>query len=159
MIQYCIIKHMDLNAFLALNLPIIVKLTLSIFLGAIIGIERTLANKMAGLRTYAFVSLGSCLFIITSILVTEDFTGLTNFDPLRVAAAIIMGIGFLCGAQIIYHDNKLVGMTTAAGMWVATGIGIAIGFGYFTLAVVSTILTIFVFSTLWEIEERFRKEE
>lgn len=150
---------MDLQTFLAINLPMVLKLALSILLGGAIGVERTMANKMAGLRTYAFVSLGSCLFIITSILVTEDFIGITNFDPLRVAAAIIMGIGFLGGAQIIYHDNKLEGVTTAAGMWVATGIGIAIGFGYFTLAIISTILTIFIFSTLWDVEERFKKAD
>jgi len=150
---------MDLENFLATNLPIVIKLALAIVLGGAIGIERTRANKMAGLRTYAFVSLGSCLFIITSMLVTADFIGVTNFDPLRVAAAIIMGIGFLCGAQIIYHDNKLIGVTTAAGMWVATGIGIAIGFGYFTLAIISTILTIFIFSTLWDVEASFKKKD
>ncbi|MEK7567484.1 MAG: MgtC/SapB family protein [Patescibacteria group bacterium] len=148
-----------LETFLAFNIPIFIKLTLAILLGGLIGVERTLANKMAGLRTYAFVSLGSCLLVIISILTTSQFFNVTNFDPLRVASAIIMGIGFICGGAIIYHDNRLLGLTTAAGMWVASGIGVAVGFGYFTLAIMTTVLTLFIFSTLWEVEEKFKKNE
>ena len=95
------------ESFLANNLQLFIQLIVATFLGGVIGIERTLANKVAGLRTYAFVSLGSCLLIIISTLVTNDFIGVTTFDPLRVAAAIIMGVGFLCGGIIVYHENKL----------------------------------------------------
>jgi putative Mg2+ transporter-C (MgtC) family protein len=144
--------------FLIVYLPILNKLLLAIFLGSAIGIERTLANKMAGMRTYAFVSLGSALFIIIGQIISSEYTGIVSLDPLmRLASSIIMGIGFLCGGLIIYHDNKLFGLTTAAGMWVATGIGIAVGFGLYMVAIFSTILTIFVFSTLWDVEQKVQK--
>ncbi len=148
-----------LESFFAFNIPLLIKLLLAILLGGLIGVERTMANKMAGLRTYAFVSLGSCLLIIISSLTTDNFVSVTDFDPLRIAAAIVMGIGFICGGAIIYHDNRLSGLTTAAGMWVASGIGVAVGFGYFSLAIMTTVLTLFIFSTLWEVEEKFKKSE
>jgi putative Mg2+ transporter-C (MgtC) family protein len=144
--------------YLTTNLPLIIKLVTAVGLGAIIGAERTLSHKMVGMRTYAFVSLGSCLLVIISLLATERFIGFTNFDPMRMAAGIVMGIGFLCGGIIIYHDNRVVGVTTAAGMWVANGIGIAVAFGYYTIAVMTTLLTLFIFSTLWGVEEKLRHD-
>jgi len=146
-----------MEAFVATNLPIIIKLLVAVLLGAAIGTERTMANKMAGFRTYAFVALGACLLTIISQMALLQYGNPDVGDPLRVAAAIVMGIGFLCGGLIIYHDNKLLGLTTAAGMWVATGIGIAVGFGYFTVAVISAILCWFIFSTMWEFEEKVRE--
>ncbi len=144
--------------YLTFNLPLIIKLLLAVGLGAVIGTERTLAHKMAGMRTYAFVSLGSCLLVLISLLATKEFIGFTNFDPMRMAAGIVMGIGFLCGGIIIYHNDRIIGVTTAAGLWVANGIGIAVAFGYFTIAIVTTILALFIFSTLWGVEEQMRKE-
>lgn len=144
--------------FLATNLPFLIKLSVAIFLGGLLGIERTIAHKTAGLRTYAIVSLGSCLLIITADLAMLKY-GFGGVNPLYVMAAIATGIGFLCGGVIIYHENKLEGLTTAAGMWVASSIGIAVGFGYFALATITTLLTIFMFSSLvWEVEHKFRNE-
>ncbi len=126
------------------------------FLGGFLGIERTIAHKTAGLRTYSIVSLGSCLFIIASIMAMEQFPQ-GGVNPLYVMAAIATGIGFLCGGVIIYHENKLEGLTTAAGMWVSAGVGITVGFGYFTLATMATILTIFMFSELlWDVESKLK---
>lgn len=148
-----------METFLATNIPIFIKLAVALLLGAAIGTERTLANKMAGVRTYAFVALGACLLTIISQLALAQYGNPEGADPLRVAAAIVMGIGFLCGGLIIYHENKLLGLTTAAGMWVATGVGIAVGFGYFTLAVITSALCLFIFSTMWEFEEKVRKSD
>jgi len=146
------------STFLLFNLPLIIKLLVATALGAVIGVQRTLSHKMAGMRTYAFVSLGSCLLVLISLLATKDFIGISNFDPMRMAAGIVMGIGFLCGGIIIYHNDRVEGITTAAGMWVANGIGIAVAFGYFTIAIITTFLALFIFSTLWGVEEQFRKE-
>ena len=81
-------------------------------------------------------------------------------NPLYVMAAIATGIGFWCGGVIVFHDDKLEGLTTAAGMWVASGIGIAVGFGYFTLATMTALLTIFMFSSfVWDVEKRIKGSE
>ncbi len=133
------------------------KLFLALILGMTLGFERTIAGKMAGMRTYALVSMGSCLLIIVSQSVTASYIESVNFDPLRLAAGIITGIGFICGGLIIFSDNRLTGLTTAAGMWVATAIGIAVGYDLFILAIFATILTLITFTFLWKIEESVRK--
>lgn len=145
-----------MEAYLIANIPLFLKMLLAIGLGAVIGTERTMAHKMAGLRTYALVSLGACVLSIISQSVISQYGMSSGIDPMRMAAAIVMGIGFLCGGLIIFHENKLSGLTTAAGMWVATGIGISVGYGFFTIAIISTLLTIFIFSTLWTFEEKMR---
>ncbi len=127
------------------------RLIIALGLGVIIGLERSIAHKTAGMRTYGLVSLGSCLFIIISQLVVAE-SSLYTFDPMRTAAGIIMGIGFLCGGVIIFQNHELTGLTTAAGLWVAAGIGMAVGFGQELLAVFTTALTLAVFTLLWTLE-------
>lgn len=135
-----------------------IQLILALLLGTLIGIERTFAGKTAGMRTFSLVSMGSCLFIVVSKLVTEQYIGMTNFDPLRLAAGIVMGIGFLGGGLIVFRENRLSGLTTAAALWVACGIGIAVGFELFGIAISATILTLFSFTVMWTIESRIKKE-
>jgi putative Mg2+ transporter-C (MgtC) family protein len=100
--------------------------------------------------------MGSCLFILIaqSVMPTIDSF---NYDPMRIAAGIVMGIGFLCGGVIIFKDSQLSGLTTAAGLWVAAGIGMAVGYGLTTLAVFSTIATLLVFTLFWFIEKKIIK--
>ncbi len=133
------------------------KLLLALTLGLALGFERTIAGKMAGMRTYALVAMGSCLLIIVSQSVMASYIGNVNFDPMRLASGIITGIGFICGGLIIFSDKKLTGLTTAAGMWVATAIGIAVGYGLFILAVFATILTLATFTLLFKVEESVRE--
>jgi len=127
------------------------RLIIALGLGVVIGLERSMARKTAGMRTYGLVSMGSCLFIIISQLVVAD-SSLYGFDPMRTAAGIIMGIGFLCGGVIIFQNHELTGLTTAAGLWVAAGIGMAVGFGQEMLAFFTTVLTLAVFTLLWTLE-------
>lgn len=82
-------------------------LVVATLLGALLGLERTLAHKRAGMRTYAIVALGAALFIMVSQVVSRQFIGLTSFDPLHVASQIVTGIGFLGGGLIIFHGSKL----------------------------------------------------
>lgn len=131
----------------------LIYLIVSLFLGSLLGLERTIAHKTAGVRTYGLVSMGSCLFILIARYVIPMGEGL-NFDPLRMAAAVVMGIGFLCGGVIIFKDATLVGLTTAAGLWVAAGIGMAVGYGLMHLAVFATIATLLVFTVFWFIEHK-----
>ncbi len=132
------------------------KLLLALVLGLALGFERTIAGKMAGMRTYALVAMGSCLLVIVGESISLDYVGLTNFDPLRLAAGVITGVGFICGGLVVFSDKKLLGLTTAAGMWVATAIGMTVGFGLYTIAIFATILTLITFTLLWKLEEVVR---
>lgn len=137
---------------------IYVHLFLAMALGMVLGLERFVAHKTAGMRTYTLVSLGSALFVIISQLVTAQFVGATTFDPLRVAAQIVAAAGFLgVGAIVHRSDNQVSGITTASGLWVAAGVGMACGFGLYQLAVIVTGLGLFTFIVLWLIEKQIRK--
>jgi len=128
-------------------------LLVAIVLGSLLGFERTLAHKTAGVRTYGLVSMGSCLFVLIARYVAPTAESL-NYDPLRMAAAVVMGIGFLCGGVIIYQNHHLSGLTTAAGLWVAAGIGMAVGYGFMQLALLATLATLLVFTLFWFIEHK-----
>ena len=128
-------------------------LAVALILGSALGLERTLAHKVAGVRTYGLVSMGSCLFIIIARYVMTAAPEAV-FDPLRMAAAIVMGIGFLCGGVIVFKDSTLQGLTTAAGLWVAAGIGVATGYGLTILSVFATLTTLVVFTLFWFIENK-----
>ena len=136
---------------------IFLRLIAATFLGLILGLERSLAGKNAGMRTYALVSLGAALFIILGIVVSNSYIGVTNFAPMRTLAAVISGIGFIGAGLIIMQDNKnLRGLTTAAGLWISAAVGSAAGFGFYELAFFTTALTVFVFTGLWFLENRLK---
>ena len=141
------------------TIDILVRLVMAVALGSLVGIERTLAGKNAGMRTYALVSMGSALFIIISSLVMFTLANPVGFDPSRIASQIVVGIGFI-GAGLVFHDDhrmKASGLTSAAGLWVAAGIGMACGFRLFYLALVSALLTLLIFTVLWYVEKGFKK--
>lgn len=133
------------------------KLVLAMVLGGVIGTERAiLARQAAGTRTFGLVALGACLFIVISSYVDSAYIGVLTFDPLRVGAAIIMGIGFLAGGLIIFRNDGLHGATTAAGLWIATGIGMAVGYGMYAVSIFVTILALLMFTGMWYVENRFK---
>lgn len=114
-------------------------------LGFLIGVEREFVGKEAGIRTYSLVSMGAALFTVISF----D----ANFpDPSRIISNIVVGIGFIGGGLIIFHENKVHGLTTAASLWVTAGIGIASGVGYYRLAMLSTALVIVVLFVLRKVK-------
>lgn len=133
-----------------------VKIVVASILGACIGAERTIAGKNAGMRTFSLVAMGSALFIVIALYVNESFVGIVNFDPMRVAAGVITGVGFIGAGIIFSHDDTTHGLTSAAGLWAASGVGMAVGYGLFPLAVFATILVLFIFTGLWFLEERVR---
>lgn len=110
------------------------QILLAIILGALIGWQREVRGKAAGARTYALVCSGSALFTLLSIYA---FPG---SDPARVAAQIVVGIGFLGAGTILNRDNHIHGLTTAAGLWVSAAIGMAVGVGLYLLAIVGALL-------------------
>ena len=117
----------------------ILQLVLAVALGALLGAERELAHKPAGLRTHMLVSLGACAFTIVSI---ENF----EVDPARVAAAVVAGIGFIGAGTMIAEREKVVGVTTAASLWITAAAGLATGAGNIALAVVLSVLGAIVLS-------------
>ncbi len=128
------------------------QLLLALILGGVMGIQRTLSHKGAGMRTFSLVAMGSCLFVIISELIRTRSLGFSDIIPTQIPGAIITGIGFLGAGLIVFKDEKLNGLTTAAGLWVACGIGIAIGFRFYLLSIFATILTLIVFTALWKVE-------
>ena len=131
-------------------------LLIAVLLGAILGVERNLAGKMAGMRTYALVSLGSAMFVIISRLVIASAGGyLAGMDPLRMASQVIVGIGFIGAGLVVLRGSQLTGITTAACVWVSAGVGMACGFGFYALALFATGLTLFIFTVLWIIERDY----
>ncbi len=134
---------------------IIFRLILAAVLGALLGTEREINNRPAGLRTHALVSLGSALIMLVSI---DGFSKLQlasiyqSSDPARLAAQVISGIGFLGAGTIIHNQRSIAGLTTAACLWVSAGIGLAVGVGYYTGAVVASLLSLIVLIALRRME-------
>lgn len=110
-------------------------------LGALIGLERELAGKDPSLRTFALISLGSCIF---SMISTYAVQGAPDGDPSRIAAQIVTGIGFLGAGTIFRSSDGVRGLTTAALMWCTAGIGMAVGFDQIRLAVSSTVIALII---------------
>lgn len=133
------------------------KLLLAMVLGGVIGTERALlARQPAGTRTFGLVALGACLFILVSNYVDSAYVGVSNIQPLQLAAGIVTGIGFIGAGLIIFRGDTVHGVTTAAGLWIAAGLGMAVGFGMYAVALFTTILTLIMFTGMWYVENRFK---
>lgn len=141
------------------TLDMLIKLSIAMVLGMIIGIERVWAHKTAGLRTFALVSMGSALFVIVSDQMINYYTGYSGLNPLMMVGQIIVGIGFIGTGVVFAKDSKLMGLTTATSLWVSAGIGMAAGFGLYRLAIIATILTLFIFIVLWFFEAALKKSK
>lgn len=144
------------------NVPeweLIVRLLFALCMGLFVGAQRTYAGGQAGLRTYGLVSLGSALFVVTAGMVTELHSASQLFDPLRVAAQIVVGIGFLGAGVIFTKGDSVTGLTTAAGLWVMAAVGMASGFGFYLVAGTVTILIFLVLSILQTVERRFLRKK
>ena len=113
------------------------RLVLAAFLGAAIGYERELRGRSAGLRTFAAVALGACLFSIVSYIVVPE-----GNETTRVAAQVVTGVGFLGAGVILHGQGHISGLTTSATLWAAAAVGMAVGYGLYILAVVATLLLV-----------------
>ncbi len=129
----------------------LVGLLAAVAAGALIGLERELAAKPAGLRTNIMICLGAALFTIMSVKLS---TRATIADPARIAAQIVTGVGFLGAGAIIHTRRSVVGLTTAATIWVNASVGMALGAGEFVLGAVGTALTAGVLFGLGAVEAR-----
>lgn len=141
--------------FIPLPLDYIFRIILSAMLGALIGYERQFKHKSAGLRTNILVCIGSCLIMILSQLLYENVEGKTNADPARLAAQVVSGIGFLGAGAIIKEGVNVIGLTTAACIWVVSGVGLAVGAGYYFIAIFSAILVYAILELLSHMDDWF----
>ena len=123
-------------------------------LGGMIGFEREIRAKEAGVRTHFIVALGSALFMIIS---QYAFSG--RFDAARVAAQVVSGIGFIGAGVIIFQKNVVRGITTAAGLWVAAAIGLACGAAMYPVAIAATLMTVLVLETMHFINNIYGEKE
>ncbi|MBP5531529.1 MAG: MgtC/SapB family protein [Lentisphaeria bacterium] len=138
---------------------VIMRLVAAAFCGVLIGLERELRAKEAGVRTHFLVCFGSALFMVVSVYgflsmtdpslvsVTEAINiangqDFRRFDQARIAAQIVSGIGFIGAGTIMVNRGSITGLTTAAGLWVAAGIGMAIGCGLYVIGLVATVFVL-----------------
>ena len=144
-----------------MELQIISQLILATVLGALIGLEREIKRKEAGLQTYSLVALGTCLFTIISFELFNSFFGKTgiSFDPSRIIMAIAIGIGFIGAGVIFRQPSGTVGLTTAAGLWATAAIGIAVGARLYFLAIFTTLLALLILAGFGELEQRLFKKK
>jgi len=139
-----------------MDAEVIIQLLIALALGAALGAEREYRNKPAGAKTHALVSLGSALFVILGYYTFYDFQGMgVSFDPSRVLAAIVVGVGFIGGGLILKREFEVEGLTTAAGLWVAAAAGAAVGIGLYLPAIFTILLTLFVFNAITALENRY----
>lgn len=136
---------------------LIIRILLSAFLGAIVGIERELHGCAAGLRTHILVSVGSAVFMIASIVVAPMYSHLGDVDPSRIAANIVTGVGFLGAGAIIRYGVSVRGLTTAASIWAVAAVGLSAGAGMYVASLVTSGVVV---STLFlsKLEEKMESK-
>lgn len=136
------------------------KLALSLLLGAAIGMERGRKGHVAGMRTFALISMGATLAMLVSIYIPQEYMGLKNGDPGRIAAQVVSGIGFLGAGAIIQQKGAVKGLTTAAGIWVTAALGLAVGAGMYVVPTAAVVLILFMLSIAERYEiNRFRSDD
>jgi len=137
---------------------IVIRLSSAALCGALIGIERERKEWTAGMRTHMMVAVGSALYMILSAYGFEEFIGRegVEFDPTRIAAQVVSGIGFLGAGTIIFlHRGIIRGLTTASGLWTVAAIGMAVGAGMYWAAIATTVIALIILLVVQKIEEFF----
>ena len=137
-------------------LAVALRVVVAIFLGGLLGFERGMKNRAAGMRTYMTVCLGACLVMLTNQFIFQVYgTG----DPVRMGAQVVSGIGFLgAGTIVVTRRSQIKGLTTAAGLWAAAGVGLALGIGFYEAAVAGTLAIFFVMTVLQGLDNRVHRK-
>lgn len=145
------------------SIDFLIRISVAIGLGFILGLERELTNKYAGLRTHILVSLGACAFTIISIygfpsyatgdnIILDQATGIR--DTGRVAAQVVSGIGFIGAGAVLRNGPMIIGLTTAATLWISAAIGMVCGVGMYDVAIITTLASVAVLTIIRVFERK-----
>ena len=136
-------------------ISVLLRPLVALILGGMIGLERGMKNRPAGLRTYMLVCLGACMIMLTNQYIYQLFgTG----DPVRMGAQVVSGIGFLgAGTIMVTRRNQIRGLTTAAGLWASAAIGLAVGIGFYEGAVVGGVSIFLILIVLSPLDHRVHR--
>lgn len=134
------------------DVEMIFRLILAAVLSGLVGYEREVHGRAAGLRTHILVCVGSTLIMLTSMHIFEIYRGHSTADPARIAAQVVSGIGFLGAGTILRFKASVRGLTTAASLWTVAGVGLAVGSGLYIPAIITTILVLATLFFLTRIE-------
>lgn len=153
---------MDWMTFLSLleefnMVSVIVRIFLAMLLGGLIGMEREKSRRPAGFRTHILVCVGACMTALIGLFVWNTMGDIT--DPMRISAQVISGIGFLgVGTILVKEHDHITGLTTAAGLWTTAAIGIACGYGFYSAALVGTLVVNVTSAILFKLEKGTRRK-
>lgn len=137
-------------------LAIALRIFAAVILGGLIGLERGLKNRAAGLRTHMLVCVGACLIMVTNQFIYQT-TG--TGDPVRMGAQVISGIGFLgAGTIMVTRRHQVKGLTTAAGLWTAAGVGLALGIGFYEAAAMGSLAVFIVMTLMQKMDNRVHRK-
>ena len=132
------------------------RILVAFILGGILGVERGLKQRPAGLRTYLLVCVGACMIMLTNQYI---FQVLGTGDPVRMGAQVVSGIGFLgAGTIIVTKHSQIKGLTTAAGLWAAAAVGLATGIGFYEAAVVGAVVIFLTLTVLVRLDRRMHRK-
>ena len=136
-------------------LAVALRIVSAVIFGGIIGMERGMKNRPAGLRTYMLVCLGSCLIMLTN---QYHFQVSGTGDPMRLGAQVVSGIGFLgAGTIIVTKHNQIKGLTTAAGLWASAGVGLALGVGFYEAALAAGLAVFSILTLLQKWDDKLHR--
>ena len=137
-------------------LGVTLRIVSAILVGGLLGLERGMKKRPAGMRTYMLVCVGACLIMLTNQYVFQYFhTG----DPVRMGAQVVNGIGFLgAGTIIVTRRNQIKGLTTAAGLWTSAGVGLALGIGFYEAAFIGGFAVFFVMTLLQKMDNSMHRK-
>jgi putative Mg2+ transporter-C (MgtC) family protein len=141
---------------------LLLRLVIAGVFGALIGFDRELKNKPAGLRTHTLVSLAAALFTLITFELYAELDAKdegTSADPIRIIEAVTSGVAFLAAGAIIRSGGNVHGLTTGANMWLAGAIGVACGAGFYLLATLGAAFSIVIITLLRKLETRFLRED
>ena len=137
-------------------LAVALRVVAAVIIGGILGLERGMKNRPAGLRTYMLVCVGACVIMLTNQYIYQVFG---SGDPVRMGAQVVSGIGFLgAGTIIVTRRNQIKGLTTAAGLWSAAGVGLALGVGFYEAAIAGTVAVFAVITLLQKMDNKLHRK-
>ena len=139
-------------------LEAVLRTFMAVITGSLIGLDRELRHKPAGLRTHILISLAAALFTLITFELHAQFTGgdgTQTADPVRIIEAVTAGVAFLAAGAIIQSRGNVQGLTTGANMWLAGALGVACGAGYYLFAVIGTAFALIVLVVLGKLQARF----